>query len=384
MRFSNPTNCGPSNYGGMASCASETSCPTGPTGPTGFTGPAGQNGLPGAAGATGFTGPTGYTGPQGNQGVPGNAGAPGSIGPTGPTGFTGPAGPAGIQGPTGPLGATGPQGPVGAGGVVAHYGSFYSTQDQTITTVGTGQVITLNTTAEASGVSVVSGSQVTFAAAGTYSLTFSVQITNFDNVVNKAILWLRKNGTDLIDSSSEVDLQPRKSVGDPNRTVFTVNYVLSVTAGQYVQAVWTATSSGVQLEYFPLQVAPPIPAVPSIIFTATQVTYTQVGPTGPTGPTGYTGFTGYTGPQGLPGTGSGSVTSVDGSGGTTGLTLSGGPITTSGTLTIGGTLALANGGTGATTAANARTNLVAQKTITYGTSAPSGGVDGDFYIQVPP
>ena len=47
--------------------------------------------------------------------------------------------------------------------------------------------------------------------------------------------------------------------------------------------------------------------------------------------------------------GSGSVTSVDGSGGSTGLTLTGGPITTSGTLTLGGTLAVASGGTGSTT-----------------------------------
>jgi hypothetical protein len=46
---------------------------------------------------------------------------------------------------------------------------------------------------------------------------------------------------------------------------------------------------------------------------------------------------------------SGTVTSVSGSGGTTGLTLTGGPITTSGTLTLGGTLAVANGGTGVTT-----------------------------------
>ena len=45
----------------------------------------------------------------------------------------------------------------------------------------------------------------------------------------------------------------------------------------------------------------------------------------------------------------GSVTSVAASGGTTGLTFSGSPITTSGTLTLGGTLAVANGGTGVTT-----------------------------------
>jgi hypothetical protein len=46
---------------------------------------------------------------------------------------------------------------------------------------------------------------------------------------------------------------------------------------------------------------------------------------------------------------SGSVTSVDASGGTTGLTFTGGPITSSGTLTLAGTLAVANGGTGVTT-----------------------------------
>ncbi len=46
--------------------------------------------------------------------------------------------------------------------------------------------------------------------------------------------------------------------------------------------------------------------------------------------------------------GGGTVTSIDGSGGTTGLTFSGGPVTTSGTLTLGGTLGAANGGTGLT------------------------------------
>jgi hypothetical protein len=50
------------------------------------------------------------------------------------------------------------------------------------------------------------------------------------------------------------------------------------------------------------------------------------------------------------GTGGGSVTSVAVSGGTTGLTTSGGPITGSGTITIAGTLDVDNGGTGRTSA----------------------------------
>jgi len=55
--------------------------------------------------------------------------------------------------------------------------------------------------------------------------------------------------------------------------------------------------------------------------------------------------------------GTGTVTSIEVSGGTTGLTTTGGPVTGSGTITLSGTLAITNGGTGANTAPDARTNL---------------------------
>ena len=61
--------------------------------------------------------------------------------------------------------------------------------------------------------------------------------------------------------------------------------------------------------------------------------------------------------------GTGTVTSVAVSGGTTGLTTSGGPITTTGTITLAGTLATANGGTGnATGTATINANLTGDVT----------------------
>jgi hypothetical protein len=80
------------------------------------------------------------------------------------------------------------------------------------------------------------------------------------------------------------------------------------------------------------------------------------------------GFTPYnaTNPNGYT-SNTGTVTSVAVSGGTTGLTTSGGPVTGSGTITLAGTLAVANGGTGAATSGGALTNLGA-----YAASNPAG------------
>jgi hypothetical protein len=59
---------------------------------------------------------------------------------------------------------------------------------------------------------------------------------------------------------------------------------------------------------------------------------------------------GTSAPSWLTVSGVGTVTSVNVSGGTTGLTFTGGPITSAGTITAGGTLGVANGGTGTGTA----------------------------------
>ena len=83
----------------------------------------------------------------------------------------------------------------------------------------------------------------------------------------------------------------------------------------------------------------------------------------------------------------GTVTSVDVNGGSTGLTFSGGPVTSSGNITMAGTLAVANGGTGVTTktgtgsvvlsASPTLTGLVSAGNISAsGTVSATGNVSG--------
>jgi len=124
-----------------------------------------------------------------------------------------------------------------------------------------------------------------------------------------------------------------------------------------------------------LGVAASLPTIDEI-YSVCEITRLDTGMTKPLGAGGLQGPqgpAGPTGPAGPPGPTGGGVTSVNVSGGTTGLTTSGGPITSSGTITLGGVLAVASGGTGATTAAAALTSLGAYPASNPNNYTSNGG-----------
>ena len=89
----------------------------------------------------------------------------------------------------------------------------------------------------------------------------------------------------------------------------------------------------------------------------------------------------------LPYYANGSVTSVALSGGTTGLTVTGSPITTSGTITLGGTLDVDNGGTGQTSytdgqllIGNTTGNTLTKTTLTAGSGIAITNGNGSISI----
>jgi hypothetical protein len=133
---------------------------------------------------------------------------------------------------------------------------------------------------------------VTFANAGVYSITFSIQFTNTSNSIGSTQIWLKKNGTNLTDSNSHFDV-PDRGGASVYSEVLTVNYALNLSASDYVEVFWQTSNTAVSIEDIPA--SGNYPETPSVILTATQVMYTQVGPTGPTGSQGIQGPTGPTG-----------------------------------------------------------------------------------------
>lgn len=151
------------------------------------------------------------------------------------------------------------------------YAAFQDSTTQTIASTTTAYPITFNTTDYSNGVSIASGSQITFSVSGLYNIQFSLQFSNLDNASQDAEVWFRLNGTDISNSNSRFGLAPRKTVSDPFHIIGSLNFFVQVTAGDYVQLMWNATSTNVSLTSFAAGTSPTRPAIPCAILTVTQV-----------------------------------------------------------------------------------------------------------------
>ena len=176
----------------------------------------------------------------------------------------------GPTGPQGPTGATGPQGPVGPLPSFA-YGSFYDTSTQTLSAANAVQAMSLNQSTNgvggviAQGVSVVSGSRITFATAGVYNIQFSAQMDKTDAGSDDASIWLRQNGADVAWSNTNITLDATK------RSVAAWNFMISVNAGDYVQLMWSTPDVNMRILAGAAGTNPTRPAIPSLILTVQQV-----------------------------------------------------------------------------------------------------------------
>lgn len=161
-----------------------------------------------------------------------------------------------------------------AGGALGYYGAFSDYNDHVLVSAGAAKVMTFGTTDEANGVSVVSGSRITFAYPGTYSFIWSGQFENANVADQDAQIWLRKNGANVTGTTGVISV-PAKHGGTNGHVLAGWNFVFTVVAGDYMELVWTADSTDVTIQTLPA--AGVYPSTASLIATVTQVMYAQVG-----------------------------------------------------------------------------------------------------------
>lgn len=165
------------------------------------------------------------------------------------------------------------KGDTGAGGARAFYGAFHDNNDQVLASATAAQAVTIASTDDADGVSITSSSRVLFANAGVYSVTFSLQFTSVSSSIEQATVWLKKNGSDVANSSTVFDVPSKKSASIKGHTVGTLNFVFDLNSADYLEVYWSGTSTDLSLETYAAGSSPTNPVTPSVILTATQVMY---------------------------------------------------------------------------------------------------------------
>lgn len=171
-------------------------------------------------------------------------------------------------------GAQGIQGTRGLQGIAGtspfHYGAFYDTTDQSVTS---GQVTAMsyNTVDFANGVSIESDvnnkpTLIEIDNAGVYNIQFSAQFTRESGGSSAYLdIWLRKNGTNIPNTSTKIHF-----ANNSTYVVAAWNFLVDVDPGDQFQIMWTQDDL-IKMEYEAENLAVPYPAIPSVILTVTQV-----------------------------------------------------------------------------------------------------------------
>lgn len=145
-------------------------------------------------------------------------------------------------------------------------GAFYDTTTQTLASNASASM-TFNSITVSDGISVISNSRLTVTQPGTYNIQFSSQFVPTNGC--SVYVWLRKNGTNVAYSNTEVHMQ------NPNEAVVAAwNFIETLTAGQYVELIWHPVGATVDMI---TEVPTPSPGgngnvgIPSVIVTMTQI-----------------------------------------------------------------------------------------------------------------
>jgi hypothetical protein len=152
--------------------------------------------------------------------------------------------------------------------------------DQLATGSNTATVVKWNTLEGGNGFSLNAPGSATALVSGVYKITYSLQLTNTDNVAHDAAVWLKINNVDVPRSTTIFTVPARKSAGVFSYICAYSEVVFSLEAGDVMELYWATNQSyrvspardGVYIEHLAAQTSPYArPATPSALGSITFV-----------------------------------------------------------------------------------------------------------------
>lgn len=147
----------------------------------------------------------------------------------------------------------------------SYYGQFYSSSTQTNAAVNTVNTVSFPSTSLNNGIT-TSGTDITFANAGVYKITYELQAETTSGGGGDINVWIAVNGINLPNSNTISTLE-----GGGDDLMLNRSYLVNVTAGQSIRVLWSSSVSSMRLVATGPQVGPVRPATNSANFLATLV-----------------------------------------------------------------------------------------------------------------
>ena len=140
------------------------------------------------------------------------------------------------------------------------YGSFSSTEDQTVTGANTTTVLTYNTT-EAASQTYYSGGRIYVQATGIYRVLYTIQCDTSSGGSQSVRIWLRKNGAVIPNTTSFF------TIANTGENIAACESYVSLLFGDYIEVAFQSSDANMTAEAIPAGGIPPnnYPLAPSII-----------------------------------------------------------------------------------------------------------------------
>ena len=150
------------------------------------------------------------------------------------------------------------------------YLSIYSTASQALVASGSEQAVTFTSTWASRNVSLSGSSKIVFDSAGVYEFNFVAQVSNSENAVYDSWFWIKYNGSNFPNSTTQLTLQPRKTPALPSAQLMSISIIgVALNDNDYIELYWTGENTATALTE--TAATGVVPETPSIIASIKRV-----------------------------------------------------------------------------------------------------------------
>lgn len=137
-------------------------------------------------------------------------------------------------------------------------GLFFDLGTYSPAAINTGYPLEFKVAYLSNAVQVVDNTKITVDIPGVYNFQFSSAITSTNSSLKTVWVWIRRNGTDVGYSTNEYTVS-----GSGTDTIISWQFNIDLDTGEYIEMVWGADSTNVQIATTPPTPPAPHPGIPA-------------------------------------------------------------------------------------------------------------------------